>query len=72
MILVMNKMDKSTANKIAARERAFRKILDAELRDARGQMLDEIAIMPCTVVTNPQGTKAVDNVIAHLAKALAK
>lgn len=72
IILVMNKVDKSTIRKVDARRKEFRKILDTDLREARGQMIDEIAIMPCAVVTNPEGTKAVDSVIAHLAKALAK
>jgi GTPase SAR1 family protein len=72
IILVMNKLDKSDARKMESRKKEFRKILDAELREARGRMMDEIAILPCVVVTNPEGTKAVDSVITHLAKALAK
>ncbi|MEP7342711.1 MAG: GTPase domain-containing protein [Acidobacteriota bacterium] len=72
VILVLNKTDKVGVKKIAACKGEFRKILDNELRDARGQMLDEIAIMPCSLVTNSGGAKSVDSVIAHLAKALAR
>jgi hypothetical protein len=72
VILVLNKKDKVSEKKIAACKQELRKILDAELRDARGQMSDEIAIVPCTLVTNPDGTKSVDSLIAHLAKALAR
>ncbi|MGH9851848.1 MAG: hypothetical protein ACREBD_18580, partial [Blastocatellia bacterium] len=72
IVLVMNKSDKADEKKVASCKQAFRKILDAELREARGQMLDEIAIMPCTLITNPEGTKTVDGIIAHLAKALAR
>ena len=72
MIVIMNKLDKVDETKADARRKQFRKLVDAEIRDARGQMLDEIAIMPCALVTNPQGTKLVDSVIAHLAKSLAK
>jgi len=68
----MNKRDKVSDKKVEAGKAAFRKILDAELRDARGQMIDEIPIMPCIMVTNPEGTKAVDSLIAHLAKTLSK
>ncbi len=72
IILVMNKSDKAEEKKIASWKQAFRRIVDAELREARGQMLEEIAIIPCALVTNPEGTKAVDSLIAHLAKALAR
>jgi GTPase SAR1 family protein len=72
VIVVMNKSDKAQEQSVAAARREFRKILDQELRDARGRMLEDIAIMPCTMVTNPDGTKAIDAVIAHLAKALAR
>lgn len=72
IILVMNKMDKVNPKQVESRKKSFRKILDAELREARGRMIEEVAIMPCTLVTNPNGTKAVDSMIAHLAKALTK
>jgi len=72
MVLVMNKCDNVDEKKVVSCKQAFRKILDAELREARGLMLDEIAIMPCALITNPDGTKMVDSVIAHLAKALAR
>jgi hypothetical protein len=51
-------------------KKAFRKILDSELRDALGQMTSRVEIMPCVLVTNPEGPKAVDSIITHLAKAL--
>jgi GTPase SAR1 family protein len=72
MILVMNKRDKVDERREQAIRTAFRKILDVELKEARGEMLDEIAIMPCTLVTNPKGTKMADSVIAHMAKSLAR
>jgi len=68
----MNKMDKVNPKQLEPRKKAFRRTLDAELREARGQMIEEIAIMPCALVTNPDGTKAVDSLIAHLAKVLMK
>ena len=72
IILVLNKRDKVDEKTVAQRKAIFRKILDVELREACGQMLEEVAIMPCTLVNNPDGTKAVDSVIAHLAKTLAR
>ncbi|HEY0605976.1 MAG TPA: hypothetical protein VGD58_23835 [Herpetosiphonaceae bacterium] len=72
IILVMNKLDKVTEDVVTSRKTKFQGILNTELREARGRMLSEIAIMPCSLVTNPQGTKAVDAVIAHLAKTLAR
>jgi hypothetical protein len=72
IIIVLNKSDKVDIKKVENRRKLFRKITDAELRDARGQMLDEIAIMSCTLVTNPEGTKLADSIITHLAKALTR
>lgn len=72
IVLVLNKRDKVDEKKVAAWKQALRKIIEAELREARGQMLAEIAIMPCVMVANPEGTKAVDSLIAHLTKALAR
>lgn len=72
MLVVMNKADKVDAKQVESRRKEFRKILDSELREARGEMIEEVAITPCTMVTNPEGTKSVDSIIAHLAKALAK
>ncbi len=72
IILVMNKRDKVDVKRVNSRQAAFRKILAAELHEARGRMIDEIAIIPCALVTNPDGTKAVDALIAHLAKTLAR
>lgn len=70
IILVLNKKDKVDAKAIASRKKSFQKILDSQLKDARGKMLDDIAIMPTVIVTNPDNTKSVDNLIAHLAKSL--
>ena len=72
MIVMMNKSDKVSAGVITANKVEYRKILDAELRDARGRILDDIAIMPSILVNNPNGTKAVDAVISHLARELTK
>src|SRR5436853_4470347 len=48
IVLVMNKTDKVTARQAEARRKVFRKVFDAELREARGQMIEDIAIVPCT------------------------
>lgn len=70
IILVLNKKDKVDAKTIDARKKAFQKILNAELKDARGKMIDDIVIVPTVMVTNPDNTKTVDSLIADLAKAL--
>jgi GTP-binding protein EngB required for normal cell division len=70
--LVLNKSDKVDSKTITARKNNFRKIIDAELKEARGKMLDEIAIISTVMVNNPDGTKSADSLITHLAKALVK
>jgi len=71
IIVVMNKRDKVEDPQVLDDRRTrFRKILEAELHGARGRMIDEVAIMPCTLVSNPNGTREVDRVIEHLARAL--
>jgi GTPase SAR1 family protein len=70
IILVLNKKDKVDAKTITSRKRVFQKIIDAELKDARGKMLDDIAIIPTAMVENPDKTKSADDLIAHLAKSL--
>ncbi len=72
LIVLLNKIDKATAKAIDIRKKAFRKVLDTELHTARGKMIEDIAIVPCVLVTNSNGTKSVDSAIAHLAKALTK
>ena len=70
MIVIMNKADKVEASVIETHRKRYREIIDTQLRDARGKMLEDIAILPCVTVNNPNGTKSVDAVISHLAKAL--
>lgn len=72
IILVMNKKDKVDTKMIETRKKAFKKILDSELKDARGKMIDDIVIVSTVMVTNPNETKSVDSLIADLAKALIK
>ena len=70
MIVVLNKADKVSADRIEKYKATLRRIVQDELHDARGGMLEEVAIMPCILVTNTQGTRPADSVIAYLAKAL--
>ena len=72
IIVLMNKRDKVNNSILGKRKQALRKILNAELHDARGQMREDIPIMPTVLVTNPDSTKSVDTVIAHLAKTLTR
>jgi GTPase SAR1 family protein len=72
IIVVMNKVDRMDQATVENHKQEYRRIVDTELRDARGTMIAEIAVLPCSVVTNPQEKKLVDGVIAHLAKGLAK
>ena len=72
IILVLNKTDKTNAKTVESRKKAFQKILDAELRDARGTMTGEILVVPTVMVNNAEGTKSADGLINHLAKALVK
>jgi hypothetical protein len=72
VIVVLNKRDKATSEKERQCREAFRKIIDAELREARGSMMADIIYLPCVLVTNPEGPKAVTKLITKLAKALAK
>jgi len=72
LIVVMNKCDKVDGKLIERRRREFKKILKANLNHALGRMEDLIEIIPCSVVTNPDGTKKVDSLITQLAIALAK
>lgn len=72
IILVLNKKDKTDAKTVETRTKAFLKILNSELKEARGKMLDEITIVPTVMVNNADGTKSADSLITHLAKALIK
>jgi GTPase SAR1 family protein len=72
LIVVLNKVDKVDAKAVDKYRSVLRRIIEKELHDARGGMLDEAAIMPCVLVTNPNGTRAADSIIAHLAKQLIK
>ena len=72
IVLVLNKTDKTDAKTIESRKKAFKKILDAELKEARGGMTGEISVVPTVMVNNAEGTKSADGLIAHLAKGLVK
>ena len=72
MMVLMNKIDKSTPTKIDQYREMLRNVANSELRDARGKMKDPIAFVPSCLVTNKKGTKSVDSAIAQLAKKLTK
>lgn len=72
IVLVLNKTDKTEAKTVESRRKAYQKILDAELKEARGAMTSEISVVPTVMVNNSEGTKSADGLIAHLAKALVK
>ncbi|HZO71222.1 MAG TPA: GTPase domain-containing protein [Ktedonobacteraceae bacterium] len=73
VLVVMNKHDKITDEQVLIdRKRQLRTILHDELRQARGRMRREIAILPCTLVKNAEGHDEVDNVVTSLVKGLAK
>lgn len=72
IIVVMNKVDKVDTQVVNAYRKRLQEIVDAELHQARGKMLEPITVLPCSVVTNPNGTKAVDAVITQVALALVR
>lgn len=73
IIVVMNKHDKITDSQILIdREEQLRRILHKELKFALGRMRREVAILPCTLVTNPEGHEEIDSIITSLVKGLAK
>lgn len=73
MIVVMNKSDKIKDMQILKdRQDLLQRIIDTELRDARGRMIEEITVMPCALVPNPKQEEEAQNIILHLAKGLRK
>lgn len=72
MVVLMNKSDKANSGKLANLEQRIRQILDAEFREGRGKMKEDVAIMQSCMVINPKKTQEVDSVISFIAKALAK
>lgn len=70
--VLLSKRDKVLEKKAESVQKEMSKILTTEFREARGKMENEIIIIPCSLVTNPEGTKSVYSAIAHLAKSLAK
>jgi GTPase SAR1 family protein len=72
IIIVLNKLDKSTARKVESTKKEFQKIIKAELHDGLGKMQSNASILPCVMVSNPEEEKFVTMVITHLAKSLAK
>lgn len=71
IILILNKLDKFKGNMDRYRK-TYRKILENELREAKGQIIEDILALPTISVTNEKGTKYLDTVIENLAKSLAK
>jgi GTPase SAR1 family protein len=72
IVLVLNKKDKVEAKTMSAKTKSFKKILDSELKDSRGKMLDDVVIITTVMVNNPDGTKSADGLISSLAKSLIK
>ncbi|HEY1351547.1 MAG TPA: GTPase domain-containing protein [Ktedonobacteraceae bacterium] len=73
IVVVMNKSDKIQDPQVLKDKRKmFCKIIDTELRDARGKIEDEIAVLPCALVINPKKDEEAQNIILHLAKGLRK
>jgi GTPase SAR1 family protein len=76
MIVIMSKADRVDQAVMAERRNAFQKTLNDELRDAKGKILGDIPVLPCSMVantiTNPSGTKMMDAVIAELAKTVSR
>lgn len=71
LMIVLTKADKVASEKAQKHKTKLKSIADSQLLHARGQMLDEVCVVPCCLVTNPEGTKSVDLAITHLAKSLA-
>jgi len=69
--VVMNKMDKVTEDTWRSNARKYRSVLK-KLVHARGRRLKQFRILPCVLVTNPNGTMAADKVIVAVAKSLAR
>ncbi len=68
IIVVMNKADKVDVTTVETRTKEYRFIVDSELKNAKGKMTDSVGVLPCSVVTNAQGKKLVNRVIAYLTK----
>jgi hypothetical protein len=72
MVLILNKKDKVDDDIVAKRTKHLRKILEGQLKQALGAMVEPVAILPCSSVINPDGPLWIDAVIMHIAKELAK
>lgn len=72
LILVLNKRDRAKPGVEAKGKAACGKIAREEFRVSRGAMTSDVAILPCVLVTNPDKTKLVDEVVIQLAKDLSK
>ncbi len=70
VIVVMNKLDRLCEPGLPVRRARYRQIIRDEFRNCRGRMESPISFMPCVMVTNPDGTKLVDQIIAQLARDL--
>ena len=72
VVVLMNKADKVDPSVVTVAKQAYEKIITDELRDARGKMLADVEVLPCSVVTNPKKTALVDSVISEIAKAFGR
>lgn len=70
--VVMNKADKVDTQVVNTYRKKLQDIVDNELHEAKGKMLESVTVLPCSVVINPNGTRAVDAVISHIALALVR
>lgn len=71
IIVIMNKMDKVSSEVIEEWEVKFFESVSKKLSFARGNVTaNELLIKPCCVVSNPNGTKYVDEIIIRLANNL--
>jgi hypothetical protein len=70
--LVLSKEDKVDQATVDAYVASCKATLDAEFRESRGGMEDEIAIIPAILVKTPtnQTTESLDRVLTNLAKGL--
>ncbi len=71
IIVAMNKSDKiKDVQTITDKRNQFSQIVTSRLRVARVSAEEEIAILPCTLVTNSKHDEDVQNIVLHLAQRL--
>jgi len=72
IIVVVNKADKVDPVTLEKRTKEYRDIVESELKDAKGKITGSVGVLPCSVVTNPNGEKLVGRVVDQLTKAVAR